>query len=62
VPASEFRGNLELIEGAIPLAQHAQQLEQEHAQLGVVGACAYLILEARQRVGRRAGSEELFSR
>jgi hypothetical protein len=54
-------GDVELVEGAVPLAQHAQQLEQEHAQLGVAGLAAHLVLQQLQRLLGVAVLQRLFS-
>ena len=44
-PGIEVGGHLQLVERALPLAEHAQQLEQEDAQLGVGRLGAHLLLQ-----------------
>ena len=48
----ELRRDVQLVEGALPLASDAQQLEEEDAELGVGRIMADLIL---QRLERRIG-------
>ena len=45
----ELGGDVQLVQRALPLAEHAQQLEQEDAQLGVGRLGADLLLQLRER-------------
>ena len=48
-PASRLGGDLQLVERALPLAEHAEQLKEEDAQLRIGRPGAHLLLQLRQR-------------
>ena len=58
----ELGRDLQLIQRALPLAEHAQQLEEKDAQLGVGRPGADLFLQARQRRRGIAALEVLLGR
>ena len=45
----ELGGDLQLVQGAVPLPDDAEQLEEKDAQLRVSGPRADVLLQARQR-------------
>jgi len=55
----EFRRDVELVERAFPLPEHAQKLRQEDAKLAVRGPLAHLPGQRRESAGRVGGLQEL---
>ena len=56
----EARRDVQLVERALPLPEHAEQLEEEDAQLGISGFGAHLLLQLSQRRGGIPALQTLF--
>ncbi len=55
----QLAGHVELVEGAIPIARHHQQLRQEYAQLAVGGLTTDIVLQFRQATGEVTRPKQL---
>ena len=62
VDGIEFAGHVQLVERTFPLAQHAQQLKQEDAQLGIGGCRSHLVLQQLQGALGVTVAQGLFGR
>ena len=56
----EVGRDVQLVERALPLAEHAEQLKQEDAQLRIGRLGAHLLLQVRQRCDRIPALQALF--
>ena len=56
----EAGGDVQLVERALPLAEHAEQLKQEDAQLRISRFGAHLLLQLSQRCDRIPALQTLF--